>query len=256
MLSRMCVAAALAGMALSACPARAVMVNRWVQFAPGDTVLIRAIEGDPGHGCPAASVDGWPVALTQRGPVTTAAEAPKAYFSILMGESAPLPVSGHVAAEVACVPLKMPAAHPRRILVVGDTGCRVTSLLSGTQKCNDPQQFPLEFLSSYAATFEPDLIVHVGGFFCREQPCPAGFAGCEGSPAFDNWDSWNADWFAPARNLIAAAPPGAEPPQPRKPQPRRAGLVPAARPAPVRPRRRGLHGALCRRTGRRAPRGR
>lgn len=123
-----------------------------------------------------------------------------------MCESAPVPAFGHVAADVGGVALKMPTAHPRRILVVGDTGCRVTGAVSGTQDCNDPQQFPLEFLSNYAATFKPDLVVHVGDFFYREQPCPTGFAGCEGNPAFDNWDSWNADWFGPARNLIAAAP--------------------------------------------------
>lgn len=206
MLSRICVAAALAGGVVSAGSARAAVVNQWVQFAPDDTVLIRAIEDDPGNGCPAASVDGRPVSLAQRGPVTAAAEAPKTYFPILMCESAPLPAFGHVAADVAGVALKMPMARPRRILVVGDTGCRVTSLVSGTQNCNDPQQFPLEFLSNYAATFKPDLVVHVGDFFYREQPCPTGFAGCEGGPAFDNWDSWNADWFGPARNLIAAAP--------------------------------------------------
>ncbi len=206
MLSRISLAAGLAGVALFAGPARAAVLNQWVQFAPDDTVLIRAIEDNPGHGCPAASVDGRPVPLAQRGPVTTAAEAPKTFYPVLMCESAPLPAFGHAAAEVAGVPLKMPAAHPRRILVVGDTGCRVTSAVSGTQNCNDPQQFPLEFLSNYAATFKPDLIVHVGDFFYREQPCPTGFDGCAGSPAFDNWDSWNADWFAPARNLIAAAP--------------------------------------------------
>ena len=50
------------------------------------------------------------------------------------------------------------------------------------------------------------LGIHVGDFFYREQPCPTGFTGCLGNPAFDNWDSWNADWFAPAANLIASAP--------------------------------------------------
>ena len=206
MLFRICVVAVLAGVALCAGPARAAVVNQWVQFAPDDTVLIRAIEDDPGQGCPSASVDGRPVPLTQRGPVTTPTEAPKTYYPVLMCESAPLPAFGHVAADVAGVPLRMPVSHPRRILVVGDTGCRVTSLVSGTQNCNDPQQFPLAFLANYAATFKPDLIVHVGDFFYREQPCPAGFAGCENNPAFDNWDSWNADWFGPAKNLIAAAP--------------------------------------------------
>ena len=134
MLARICVATALAGGAMSTGPARAAVVNQWVQFAPDDTVLIRAIEDDPNNGCPAASVDGQPVALAQRGPVTTAADAPRIYYPVLMCESAPIPAFGHAAADVAGVPLRMPAAHPRRILVIGDTGCRVTAAVSGSSR--------------------------------------------------------------------------------------------------------------------------
>ena len=199
------VAVALAG-ATGVTQGHAAVVNQWVQFAPDDTVLIRAIEDTPANGCPAALLDGVPLTLSQRGTVTTAAQAPKSYYPILMCESAPVPAFGHTSASVAGVALRMPVANPRRILVIGDTGCRVTPSASGTQACNDPVQFPLQFLSNYAATFKPDLIVHVGDFFYREQPCPAGFTGCAGTPAFDNWDSWYADWFGPARNLIAAAP--------------------------------------------------
>ena len=184
---------------------RAAVLNQWVQFAPNDTVLLRAIESDPANGCPAASVDGSPVTLSQRGTVTQPPDAPKTYYPILMCEAS-VPAFGHTAANIGGVSLKMPLVTPRRILVVGDTGCRVTAAVSGTQNCNDPTQFPLQFLSNYAASFKPDLIIHVGDFFYREQPCPAGFSGCAGSPAFDNWDSWYADWFGPAKNLLAAAP--------------------------------------------------
>ncbi len=206
MFTRICAVAAFAGLTVFAAPASSAVINQWVQFAPDDTVLIRAIEDTPVNGCPGAAVDGSPVPLTQRGPVTAADQAPKTYYPILMCESAPLPAFGHRSAMVAGVTLKMPVANPQRILVIGDTGCRVASTLAATQDCNDPQQFPLQFLANYAATFKPDLIVHVGDFFYREQPCPTGFAGCAGNPAFDNWDSWNADWFGPAKNLIAAAP--------------------------------------------------
>ena len=184
---------------------QAAVLNQWVQFAPNDTVLLRAIESDPANGCPAASVDGNAVTLTQRGTVTTPAQAPQTYYPVLMCEAS-MSAFGHTSANIGGVTLKMPTATPHRILVVGDTGCRVTAAVSGTQNCNDPTQFPLQFLSNYAASFKPDLIVHVGDFFYREQPCPAGFAGCAGSPAFDNWDSWYADWFGPAKNLLAAAP--------------------------------------------------
>ncbi|MGI4950787.1 MAG: metallophosphoesterase family protein [Janthinobacterium lividum] len=186
--------------------ADAAVVNQWVQFAPNDTVLIRAIEDTPANGCPVATLDGNPLTLAPRGTVTTPATAPKAYYPVLMCESAALPAFGHTGATVASVPLKMPVANPRRILVIGDTGCRITTATASSQNCNDPAQFPLQFVANYAATFQPDLIVHTGDFLYREQPCPTGFTGCAGTPAFDNWDSWNADWFTPARNLIAAAP--------------------------------------------------
>ncbi len=196
----------LAAGALVACsPAHAAIVNQWVQFAPNDTALIRAIEDTPANGCPVASLDGVALPLQQRGPVTTAAQAPQTYFQVLMCEAS-VPAFGHTAVTVGAVTLKMPVANPQRILIVGDTGCRVTSAVSGTQACNDPTQFPLQFLANYAATFKPDLIVHVGDFFYREQPCPTGFSGCTSNPVFDNWDAWNADWFAPAANLLAAAP--------------------------------------------------
>ena len=189
----------------SALPCHASVLSQWVQFAPNDTVLLRAIESDPASGCPAAAVDGSPVTLTPRGTVTTPEQAPKTYFPVLMCEVS-VSAFGHQSASIGGVTLKMPLTEPRRILVVGDTGCRVTAAVAGTQNCNDPTQFPLQFLANYAASFKPDLIIHVGDFFYREQPCPAGFTGCAGSPAFDNWDSWYADWFGPAKNLLAAAP--------------------------------------------------
>ena len=100
----------------------------------------------------------------------------------------------------------MPVANPSRIVLIGDTGCRVTSSPDYAQACNDPTQFPLRFVATFAASFKPDLVVHVGDYFYREQPCPAAVPGCAGSPSYDNWDTWNADWFDPARNLLASAP--------------------------------------------------
>ena len=194
-----------ASTALCAAQANAAIVNQWVQYGANNTALIRAIEDTPSNGCPVATLDGVGLALVQRGPVTTTADAPKTYFPVLMCEAS-VPVFGHTTVVVNGVTLKMPVANPKRILVIGDTGCRIAATLAGTQNCNDQTQFPLQYVSNYAATFKPDLIVHVGDFFYREQPCPTGFSGCAGNPVFDNWDSWNADWFGPAANLIAAAP--------------------------------------------------
>jgi hypothetical protein len=203
-------AIAIAGAMFAAAPVEAAVVNQWVQFAPNNTVYIRAIESVPANGCPAATLDGSPLTLTQRGTVVTAAQQSQTYFPILMCE-ANVSAFGHTSATVAGVTLKMPVTNPKRILFVGDTGCRVTAATSGTQNCNDPAQFPLQFVANYAASFNPDLIVHVGDFFYREQPCPTGFTGCAGNPVYDNWDAWNADWFTPAANVPAAGCPSLRP---------------------------------------------
>ena len=49
-------------------------------------------------------------------------------------------------------------------------------------------------------------MIHVGDYLYRENACPAGDADCAGSPWGYGWDAWNADFFAPARPLLAAAP--------------------------------------------------
>jgi hypothetical protein len=48
--------------------------------------------------------------------------------------------------------------------------------------------------------------VHVGDYIYRESPCPPDDKGCAGSPFGDNWPTWQADFFAPAASLLAAAP--------------------------------------------------
>ncbi len=100
--------------------------------------------------------------------------------------------------------LAAPVADPHRILVLGDTGCRI----KGTylQACNDPVAWPFAGLAKAAADLKPDLVIHLGDYLYRESACPQGNAGCAGSPFGDNWASWNADLFSPAAPLLAVAP--------------------------------------------------
>ena len=193
---------------LAASQARAATQNQWVQYGPNNTVLLRSVSPTD-TACPAASIDGTAVTLSPRFTAAQDATATGGNFSagvntVLMCEaSMPINYAQHVA-TIDGVALKMPVATPKRILFVGDTGCRVNG--SANQACNDPVQFPLAFLASYAAIFKPDLIVHDGDFYYRERACPAGDGGCAGSPTGDNWTSWDAEWFGPAKPLIAAAP--------------------------------------------------
>ena len=67
-------------------------------------------------------------------------------------------------------------------------------------------QWPFAAVAAGAAAAAPDLVIHVGDYHYRENECPAGNAGCAGSPWGYGWDAWEADVFAPAEKLLAAAP--------------------------------------------------
>jgi hypothetical protein len=105
-------------------------------------------------------------------------------------------------AQYHIVPLALPAPDPHRIVVFGDTGCRVKG--KELQDCGKDWPFPK--IAAKAAKLKPDLVVHVGDYLYRESACPAGFAGCAGTPYGDNWPAWDEDFFAPAKPLLAAAP--------------------------------------------------
>ena len=51
----------------------------------------------------------------------------------------------------------LPHRPPRRILVFGDTGCRV--LGPAIQACNDPRRWPFALVAAKAAAQKPDLVI-------------------------------------------------------------------------------------------------
>lgn len=123
---------------------------------------------------------------------------------------------GHRMAGIAGVPLRLPVAHPHRILVLGDSGCRMAGERSEDgehqQDCHNPSAFPLAAVARAAAAENPDLVIHVGDWFYRDTDCHGAFPGCDApdDPRYETWgdtfDSWNADVFFPAAPLLAAAP--------------------------------------------------
>ena len=102
------------------------------------------------------------------------------------------------------VPLPLPTGDPHRIVVLGDTGCRIKGSL--LQDCSDMAKWPFARIAAEAARLRPDLVIHVGDYLYRESACPANTAGCAGTPFGDNWPTWDADFFTPAKPLLAAAP--------------------------------------------------
>lgn len=191
------------------------VVARWIQFGPNaldaarpdPTILARAITTSPA--CPDLAIDGAPASMAPR----FAPDAPSDAFPMPVGLfpvtecEATIP-PGHTMATLGGSDLKLPVAHPKRILVIADTGCRMNGATQ--QDCQSPVAFPLAFLASYEALFHPDLVVHVGDYFYRDTGCPTGTdaATCPNIRTSwgDNWSSWNADFFTPAKRLLAEAP--------------------------------------------------
>jgi len=98
------------------------------------------------------------------------------------------------------IELPVPVRHPRRIVVFGDTGCRLKGAV--VQACNDPAAWPFHAIAERAAQEHPDLMIHLGDYLYRESPCRPADSRCTGTPWGDNWAAWNADFFTPAAPLL------------------------------------------------------
>ena len=167
----------------------------------------------PSTDCPLVTIDDRSVPMEVRArPATLAlrptqsapAESKPSVFPVLTCERE-IP-AGTARATIDGVSLPLPKADPRQVVVLGDTGCRIKTSDRLFQACNDPQRWPFAAVADAAAALHPDLVIHVGDYHYRENACPAGNADCAGSPWGYGWDAWEADFFAPARVLLAAAP--------------------------------------------------
>ena len=165
----------------------------WVQLGPRG-LEARTIVGNAAE-CPAATVDGAAMTMTVRA-------EPGDNYPIRVCSLAIPP--GGPAVTIAGKPLPLPPTDPKRILLLGDSGCRLKGSL--IQACNDPRAWPFRVVADVAAYMKPDLVIHVGDYHYRESPCPAGNSGCAGSPYGDNWKVWEADFFSPAERLLETAP--------------------------------------------------
>jgi hypothetical protein len=184
----------LAGaLCVAACgAAEARDLYRWVQFVPGG-IEARAVTDGPT--CPAAMIDGVAAVMTER-------SAPGENYPV-RGCALPIP-AGAKLVTVDRKPMPLPKAHPDRILLIGDTGCRLKG--DQVQDCNDIGQWPFRTGADISAGLKPDLVIHVGDMHYRESDCPVARLGCAGTPFGDSWDVWKEDFFKPGDSLLAAAP--------------------------------------------------
>jgi hypothetical protein len=164
----------------------------WVQLVGGGAEVRAATR--LGH-CPFLSVDGRLTPMRTRAPAD-------ANYTLTICQLKLAPGVRQVLLDGAALPL--PKRAPQRILVFGDSGCRVKEGL--VQDCNNPRRWPFGRVARLAATHHPDLVIHVGDYYYRESPCPPGEQQCKGSPFGDKWATWQAEFFAPAQPLLATAP--------------------------------------------------
>ncbi len=201
----------LSGCAGPQAPQVADRTYPFVLLGPEGVPVARAIT--EAASCPAIVIDGAARAMTVRMPPETIplrptrsdpSQSKPSVFPVLTCEATIPP--GAQSASIAGQPLPLPKANAQRIVVLGDTGCRIKTGDNVFQNCDDPAQWPFERVANAAAATMPDLVIHVGDYHYRENACPAADFGCLGSPWGFGWDAWRADLFDPARNLFAAAP--------------------------------------------------
>jgi hypothetical protein len=166
----------------------------WVTVRDGGKAIARIVVKTE-QDCPAIQIDGMSRPMQLRQPLPQGLR-PACEFEI---------TSGAKKASIEGQMLALPRDNPSRVIAIGDTGCRIKG--DELQACNDPAQWPFAQVATQAAEEKPGLVIHVGDYLYRETPCPAGKQSiCGGTPAGDNWEAWNADFFTPAAKLLAAAP--------------------------------------------------
>ena len=171
----------------------AAILSAWLQYGADGLPHARAVVSDAA--CPSAAADGRSIAMSERARKTAA-------FPDLVCETA-IPGGARIV-RVGDRVLPAPAHDPRTIVVLGDTGCRISAL--SAQACDDPAGWPFPQIARSIAAVHPSLVVHVGDYLYREHACPQVFANCAGSPHGDDAAAWYADFLTPSAPLFASAP--------------------------------------------------
>ncbi len=178
----------------------ASVAYRWIELGPEGRILARVITAVNGA-CPTVELDG------EGYPMNPRATAPPPGFETVRVCEYTIP-AGTASATVDGQPLALPPPAPQKIVVVGDTGCRVKG--TDIQNCTGVDADRLGPAWNFAQVaqsiraVEPDLIIHVGDFHYRETgSCDAR---CDQNNIGYTWASWEADFFGPAAPVLSQAP--------------------------------------------------
>ncbi len=163
--------------------------------------------------CPALFVDGQVVEMHFRvaagtAPLRTTASKPEyskpSAFPATICDAVISPEAKDV--SVHGWPIPVQPRTIKRIVVIGDTGCRIKASDNAAQPCDDPKAYPFAQIAATAAAWRPDIVLHVGDYIYRENPCPEGNPVCAGTAWGYGLDAWRADFLDPAKPLLRAAP--------------------------------------------------
>ena len=183
----------------------------WVELAGDNQAIVRA--NTTQNQCPMMLLDGvsHPMQLRvgaatvpQRPTMSDASDSKASVFSTTTCEAV-LPADV-TKVRVGNVNLPVPKPAPQRIVILGDTGCRLKKTDKIYQDCRDEAAWPFPVVAATAARLKPDLVIHVGDYHYRETACPSDVPGCQGSPWGYGSDAWEADFLLPAAPLLKAAP--------------------------------------------------
>ncbi|MCC7005032.1 MAG: metallophosphoesterase [Ottowia sp.] len=187
-------------------PSDVYLKAAWVELGKDNIILARAITDKAT--CPTIQIDGIDQPMQIRAsaatilPTRTSAQSKPAHFPVTSCERTI--ASGTRLLEIGARTLPLPKEEVNRIVVLGDTGCRIKNGVA--QNCDDENAWPFARIAKISASLKPDLVVHVGDYHYRESPCPENSVGCKNSPWGYGWDTWDVDLFQPAAPLFAAAP--------------------------------------------------
>ena len=170
----------------------AAILFAWLQYAADGLPHARAVVTGA---CPIATFDGRPVRMGRRA-------VPQNGFGDSVCDLTVPPGTRRI--KVGSHRLPAPVREVHKVVVIGDTGCRI--LPPKLQACNDPAQWPFPAVARSIVREHPDVVVDVGDYYYREAACPATFSGCAGSPSGDNAASWYADWLTPASAMFPTIP--------------------------------------------------
>lgn len=185
----------------------------WVLLGPNNQTIVRI--NTVATACPMITLDGidQPMSvraeaevIPQRTTANDVRESKPSIFSSMTCEAV-LP-KNTVSASIAKRELPLPKVQPTRIVILGDTGCRMKKSNGQyfLQDCSNEITWPFAKIARAAAALKPDLVLHVGDYHYREAACPPGNQSCIDSPWGYGEDAWAADLFQPAAPLLTAAP--------------------------------------------------